>query len=70
MEQAVDGESGVEYVRQWARKEGRVYSPPDEVADIVQGLLLLDGNELDMIRGAVAAAVERKKGTGTDGPAG
>jgi transcriptional regulator with XRE-family HTH domain len=70
MEQAIDGEAGAEYVRQWARKEGRVYSPPGRIADIVQGLSLLDDGELDMIRAAVSAAVERKKGTGTEGSAG
>jgi hypothetical protein len=70
VEELLDGEAGAEYVRQWVRKEGRVYSPPDRIADVVQRLVQLDDNELDMIRGAVAAAVERKKGTGTDGSAG
>jgi transcriptional regulator with XRE-family HTH domain len=65
IEQVIDGDAGAEYVRQWARREGKVYSPPDQIADIVQGLSLLDDNELDMIRGAVAAVVDRKKGTGT-----
>jgi hypothetical protein len=61
MEELVDGEKGAEYVRQWARKEGRIYSPPERIADIVQGLSLLDNNELEMIRGAVLVATDRKK---------
>jgi transcriptional regulator with XRE-family HTH domain len=70
LEQAVDDEAGAEYVRQWAGREGRVYSPPDRIADIVEGLSLLDDGELDMIRGAIVAAVKRKKRTEPEGSAG
>jgi transcriptional regulator with XRE-family HTH domain len=70
MEQAIDGEAGVEYVRQWVKKGGKVYTPPDHIADIVQGLVQLDDLELAMIRGAVLAAVDRKKGTDTEETAG
>jgi hypothetical protein len=65
IEELLDGETGAEYVRQLARKEGWGFTPPDRIADIVEGLSMLDDNELDMIRAAVASAVERKKGTGT-----
>jgi transcriptional regulator with XRE-family HTH domain len=67
IEQAIDGDAGIAYVRQWAKKDGRVYSPPEHIADIVEGLSLLDDNELDMIRGAVMTVVDRKKGTGMNG---
>jgi transcriptional regulator with XRE-family HTH domain len=65
IEELLDGEAGAAYVRQLASKEGWGFTPPDRIADIVEGLSLLDDNELDMIRGAVMTAVERKKGTGT-----
>jgi hypothetical protein len=65
VEELVDGEAGAAYVRQLASKEGWGFSPPDRISDIVEGLSLLDDNELDMIRAAVASAVERKRGTGT-----
>jgi hypothetical protein len=56
----LDGEAGAEYVRGLARKDGWGFTPPERIVDIVEGLSLLDDNELDMIRGAVASAVKRK----------
>jgi transcriptional regulator with XRE-family HTH domain len=67
IEELLDGEAGAEYVRQLASKEGWGFTPPKRIADIVEGLSLLDDNELGMIRGAVMSAVDHKKGTGTDG---
>jgi transcriptional regulator with XRE-family HTH domain len=70
MEQAVDGEAGVEYVRQVVRPE-----LPSRIADIVVGLVELDEAQLDIIRGAMRPMLEAKKGkemeaTEADGPAG
>jgi transcriptional regulator with XRE-family HTH domain len=62
VEQAIEGEAGADYVRQWVRQDGGVWEPPENIADIVDGLKLLDERELDMIRGAVNAAVDAKKG--------
>jgi predicted RNA binding protein YcfA (HicA-like mRNA interferase family) len=69
VEELVDGDSGVEYIREWARRDGKVWQAPPHIADIVGGLSLLDTRELDIIRGAVGAAVSVKKGkgNGTDG---
>jgi hypothetical protein len=69
IEELVDGEAGEQYLREYIREKGWKFCPPERIADIVEGLSLLDDNELGMIRGAVASAVERKKGkgTGTDG---
>jgi transcriptional regulator with XRE-family HTH domain len=69
MEEVVGGEAGERYLREYVRAKGWEFSPPERIADIVQGLSLLDDNELDMVRGAVISAVDRKKGkgTGTDG---
>jgi transcriptional regulator with XRE-family HTH domain len=53
IEELLDGENGAEYVRQWARKEGRIYSPPDRVADIVSSLNGLNDRDLDIIRGTI-----------------
>jgi hypothetical protein len=71
VEELVDGETGAEYVRRIVRNAGGAWEPPDRIADIVQGLSLLDDRELDIIRGAVSAAVAgNKKGTEMDGVAG
>jgi hypothetical protein len=65
VEELVDGDTGEQYLREYIRDKGWQFFPPERIADIVQGLSLLDDNELEMIRGAVVAAAERKKGTGT-----
>jgi hypothetical protein len=65
IEELVGAETGEQYLRGYIRERGWGFSPPPQIADIVQGLSLLDDNELDMIRGAVVAAVDRKKGTAT-----
>jgi transcriptional regulator with XRE-family HTH domain len=62
MEQAVDGERGAEYVRQWARKQGGLWEPPEHIADIVTDLLVLDDSQLDMIRASAHIAAESKRG--------
>jgi hypothetical protein len=72
VEELLDGETGAEYVRRIVRNAGGAWDPPERIADIVYGLAQLDDNELDMIRGAVSSAVNRKKGksTGTASVAG
>jgi hypothetical protein len=57
VEELVDGEAGVEYVR-------RVVHPklPSRIAAIVEDLMLLDDNELDIIQAATHTAAETKKG--------
>jgi hypothetical protein len=57
VEELVDGESGAEYVRQIVRPK-----LPERIADIVDDLIMLDDNQLDMIRAAAHAAAEIKKG--------
>jgi hypothetical protein len=61
VEELIDGEAGLEYVRDWARRDGKAWQAPLEIADIVEGLKLLDAGELQIIRGAVGAAVNAKK---------
>jgi hypothetical protein len=61
VEELVAGEAGADYVRAWARQDGRVWQPPAEIADLVDGLKLLSSDELVPIRGAVKALVEGKK---------
>jgi hypothetical protein len=71
VEELIDGEVGAEYIRQLVRDTGGVWEPPPRIADIVQNLALLNDRDLDIIRGAVSAAVAgSKKGTGTERPAG
>jgi transcriptional regulator with XRE-family HTH domain len=62
MEQAVDGEAGMKYVRDYVRKTGGVWEAPEQIADIVADLLLLDDGQLDMIRASAHTAAEKKRG--------
>jgi transcriptional regulator with XRE-family HTH domain len=62
MEQVIDGDDGVAYVRQWARKQGGLWEPPEHIADIVTDLLVLDDSQLDMIRASAHIAAESKRG--------
>lgn len=65
MEQAVDGEAGKEYVRNWVFNEAKVYRPPLRIADIVSDLLEMDDKSLAIIRGTIGGIVEGEKGTRT-----
>jgi hypothetical protein len=55
VEQLVDGEAGAEYVRQWARQDGKVWQAPEAIADIVDLLGRLDEGELVIVRGTIMA---------------
>jgi hypothetical protein len=72
VEELVDGEAGVKYVREWARNAGGIWEPPNKIADIVADLLVLDETDLTGIRAAAHALAVAKRGekTGTDGPNG
>jgi hypothetical protein len=69
IEELVDGEAGVEYVRKVIRNDPRAIQVPDRLSSIVEDLLLLDENELKGIRANVEVLAETKKGkdTGTSG---
>ncbi|MDR2797937.1 MAG: hypothetical protein LBB80_06305 [Treponema sp.] len=50
------------------RNTGWAWELPPRITDIVHDLVVLDDRELDIIRGAVSAAVAgSKKGMGTEG---
>jgi hypothetical protein len=53
IEELVDGEAGMEYVRQWARKEGKVYEPPARIADMMAAFLEFTDRDMDIIRGTI-----------------
>jgi hypothetical protein len=53
VEELVEGEAGVEYVREWARRDGKVWQAPEAIADIVEGLKGLKDRDLDIIRGTL-----------------
>jgi transcriptional regulator with XRE-family HTH domain len=53
IEELVDNGAGAEYVRQWAKREGKVYSPPDRIADIVNTLKGLNDHDLNIVRGTI-----------------
>jgi phosphoglycolate phosphatase-like HAD superfamily hydrolase len=50
IEELVDGEAGAEYVREWARQDGKVYQPPERIADIVDLLDELSDRDLEVIK--------------------
>jgi transcriptional regulator with XRE-family HTH domain len=58
VEEAVDGEDGKRYVRNWVASEGRGYSPPPRIADIVNGLLALDDKSLNIVRGSIQGTIK------------
>jgi transcriptional regulator with XRE-family HTH domain len=64
MEQALDGDTGVEYVREIVRNDPGAIQVPDRIASIVENLLFLDEKELKGIRANVEALAADKKGTG------
>jgi hypothetical protein len=57
MEQAIDGESWVEYVKQVARDTGGIWEPPSRIADMVNGLLALDDKFLNIVRGSIQGTI-------------
>ncbi|GAB6392756.1 MAG: hypothetical protein MdMp014T_2129 [Treponematales bacterium] len=50
MEQAVAGEKGAEYVREWARNDGETWQPPDRIKDVVDVLGHIDDDTLETVR--------------------
>jgi hypothetical protein len=61
VEALVDGEEGEAYVREIVIKEGKAFTPPPRIADIVEGVGALSDTELIPIRAAVEATVKAKK---------
>ena len=59
VEELIYGEAGADYVRAWAQADGRVWEPPDRIADVVRGLAVLGNRELAMVRGAVTAGADK-----------
>ncbi|MDR1901169.1 MAG: helix-turn-helix domain-containing protein [Treponema sp.] len=55
IEELLDGEAGMDYVRQWARQDGKVYQPPERIADIVDLLNKLSDRDLGVIKKSVKA---------------
>jgi transcriptional regulator with XRE-family HTH domain len=75
MEQAVDGEAGLEYIRNLLRQDGLFWEPPPRLDGIMAILKDLDDEELAVatgaMRGAIQAMKEAKRGnkkgsTGTE----
>jgi hypothetical protein len=64
IEELVDGDSGLEYVRSVLKEDGALFAPPERIADIVEGIMGLSDDELAPIRGALKAMLDRKDGSG------
>jgi hypothetical protein len=61
VEELVDGEAGEQYLRGYIREKGWEFSPPEQIADIVEAIQGLSNDDLVPIRGAIKAILDRKK---------
>lgn len=62
VEELIEGEAGVEYVRNIIKNDPRSVQVPDHIFPIVECLLLLDDRDLSGILANVAALTKEKKG--------
>jgi hypothetical protein len=62
VEALVDGEEGAEYVRRLVVNEGKVFTPPARIADIVEGINALSDENLVAVRALVNGLAGLKKG--------
>jgi hypothetical protein len=62
VEELVDGEAGAQRLQEYIREKGWGFSPPDRIADIVEGVMGLSDAELTPIRRAIKAILDRKGG--------
>jgi hypothetical protein len=62
MEQAVAGEKGAEYVREWARNDGETWQPPDRIKDVVDVLGHIDDDTLETVRTMVLPLMAKRGG--------
>jgi hypothetical protein len=67
IEKLVNGETGEQYLREYAREKSRTFSPPERIADIVGALQELSDDELVPIRGAIRAILDKKEAQGEKG---
>jgi hypothetical protein len=64
VEELIDGDAGAQYLREYVREKGWTFSPPERMADIVEGLQALSNDELVPIRGAIKATLDKKEDSG------
>jgi hypothetical protein len=57
VEELIEGEAGAEYVRRWARNDGKVYEPPERISDIVASINGFADRELEIIRGTISGII-------------
>lgn len=62
IEELVNGEAGLEYVRRVIKNDPRAVQVPEHIFPIVEGLLLLDDRDLSGILAHVDALTKEKKG--------
>jgi hypothetical protein len=61
IEELLDGEAGIEYVRKIVHKKGWAFSPPERIADIVEAADKLSNEQLDYVRGLINAMLDKKE---------
>jgi hypothetical protein len=60
IEELVDGEAGIEYLRQYFLEKGLLWKPPSRIADIVEVLESVDDITLDTVRIMILPLKEKK----------
>jgi hypothetical protein len=61
VEELVDDEAGERYLRGYIQEKGWEFSPPEQIADIVEAIQGLSDDELVPIRGAIKAILDKKR---------
>jgi DNA-binding XRE family transcriptional regulator len=64
VEELIDGEAGVQYLREYVRGKNWQFVPPKRIADIVEAIQELSDDELVPIRGAIKAILDKKEAPG------
>jgi hypothetical protein len=64
IEELLDGETGIEYIRQIVQKKGWQFSPPERVAGIVEAAGMLSDEQLDYVMGLIRTMLDKKEASG------
>jgi transcriptional regulator with XRE-family HTH domain len=62
IEELLEGEAGIEYVRRIIKNDPRAVQVPDHIFPVVEGLLLLDDRDLSVVLAQVNEMTKEKKG--------
>jgi transcriptional regulator with XRE-family HTH domain len=64
IEEIIDGETGEQYIREYVRRKGWQFSPPERIADIVEAAEKLSDEQLDYVMGLITTMLEKQGDSG------